>query len=107
MKAKVIEFLNECTDEELIGYHNQMACETGEETIEENTEDWLDSVFQSANEAIRATTYGDYNYAWKWARFNAYGNLDSFDYITDEIDKDELAEYIIDHIKDFDMDIED
>ncbi len=57
----------------------------------ENDEYFFNDMFKSADEAVRAVCYGDYNYNDDYVRFNAYGNLESFnDYDYEE----ELKSYI-------------
>lgn len=57
----------------------------------ENDEYFFNDMFQKADDAVRAVCYGDYNYNDDYVRFNAYGNLESFnDYDYEE----ELKSYI-------------
>lgn len=52
---------------------------------------------KGAWEATRAAFFGDFNPTHNWFRFNAYGNLESFDYWDDSnspIDLDEIASWI-------------
>ena len=58
----------------------------------ENDEEFFEMCFPNkAIDAVRAVYYGDYNYNDDYVRFNAYGNLESFnDYDYEE----ELKNYI-------------
>ena len=48
--------------------------------FEPNDEDFFNTYFANRiDEAVRAVCYGDYNYTDEYVRFNAYGNLESFD----------------------------
>lgn len=48
--------------------------------FEHNDEDFFNTYFENrVDEAVRAVCYGDYNYTDEYVRFNAYGNLESFD----------------------------
>ena len=55
-------------------------------------------------EILRAGFYGDYRPCDKFFKFDGYGNLKSFDYPSEEIWPDEIAEYCIDNDQDFDND---
>ena len=51
--------------------------------------------------------YGDFRPNDEYFCFNGYGNLKSFDYISEEISLNDLTEYIIDNEEDFgDYDLE-
>ncbi len=64
-------------DSDLIACYNEFATQNGDEMFLENDE----SLFENMKpfDAVRATNYGDYRYSDDYARFNAYGNIDSFD----------------------------
>lgn len=48
--------------------------------FEPNDEDFFNTYFENrVDEAVRAVCYGEYNYTDEYVRFNAYGNLESFD----------------------------
>lgn len=46
--------------------------------------------------------YGDFRPNDHYFKFDGYDNLQSFDYISDEVDLEEIADYIIDNDEDFD-----
>ena len=46
--------------------------------------------------------YGDFRPNDNYFKFNGYANLESFDYISDEVDLEEIADYIVDNDEDFD-----
>ena len=46
--------------------------------------------------------YGDFRPNDNYFRFDGYANLESFDYISDEVDLEKIADYIIDNDEDFD-----
>lgn len=46
----------------------------------ENDEYFFNDMFKSADDAVRAVCYGDYNYMDDLVKFNAYGNLESCSY---------------------------
>ena len=46
--------------------------------------------------------YGDFRPNDHYFKFDGCANLESFDYISDEVDLEEIADYIIDNDEDFD-----
>jgi hypothetical protein len=51
-------------------------------------------------EAVRAASYGEYDYSDNYVKFNGYGNLESLDYITtDDLGNsvDAIAEEVADN----------
>ena len=46
--------------------------------------------------------YGDFRPNDNYFKFDGYDNLQSFDYISDEVDLEEIADYIVDNDEDFD-----
>ena len=46
--------------------------------------------------------YGDFRPNDNYFKFDGYANLQSFDYISDEVDLEEIADYIVDNDEDFD-----
>lgn len=46
--------------------------------------------------------YGDFRPNDHYFKFDGYDNLQSFDYISDEVDLEEIADYIVDNDEDFD-----
>lgn len=69
--------------------------------FQENDEEFFNAYFENKPmEAVRATTYGDYNYTDEYVIFNAYGNLDTYsEYsVENEINGsiDEVVERLID-----------
>lgn len=49
--------------------------------------------------AVRAVCYGEYNYTDEYVKINAYGNLETTNYIQDELEGyvDDIVEHIIDN----------
>ena len=45
--------------------------------------------------------YEDFRPNYNCFRFYGYANLESFDYISDEVDLEEIADYIVDNDEDF------
>lgn len=52
-------------------------------------------------EVARCCYFGDFNPTHEYFWFNAYGNLESTDYLGDVIDIDEIVDYIIDNEETF------
>ena len=77
--------------------------------VYENDEDFFNTFFaNNPAEAVRASFYGDYNWADDYVRFNAYGNIESctdWEY-QDEIKSNmqEILEKIIDNHEDINID---
>ena len=103
---KIKEYLEALDDGTLIQHYNTM-CQLYDmdRYIFDNDEDFFNEMFgQDVIRAVHATQYGDYRYSDSYVVFNGYGNLDSFNYASDYIDTDELAEFIIDNPDAFDYD---
>ena len=87
--------LDELYDETLICQFNEYCIETrcADDCIYSMEE--FDEILQYFRpwEIARAAFYGDFCPAHDWFWFNAYGNLESSDYIRDKINIDELADY--------------
>ena len=62
----------------------------------ENGDEFLDTFFDSPSEAVKASWCGEYYINEKYVRFNAYGNIDSYD----EDERDEKIKEDIDNIVD-------
>ena len=64
----------------------------------ENDEEFFEIFFYNKPmEAVRSSFYGDYRFNDDYVRFNAYENLESFNYISDIVDYEEVLEAIIDN----------
>lgn len=109
--SQVIEQLNNLEDYELIAIHNDY-CEVNNDSynhiIDNDDDEAIDNMFNTPSEAIIAASFGDYNHSHYYFILNGYGNLVSFNYITDDncpIDTSELAQWLIDEDKLGDYDI--
>ena len=81
-------------DYELVDLWNEYCDANGmEDNIYSNDEDFLNEMFASPAEAVRASFFGDYNWGDPWVAFNAYGNLQSYYDPVDGMDLDALAEW--------------
>lgn len=76
---------------------------------QENDENFFDTYFNGRPmEAVRAASYGEYNYNDEYVKFNAYGNLESAsenDVIKEMEDSiDDIIDQIMDNYTDIDLD---
>lgn len=70
--------------------------------IVKNNEDGLDDLFESHDVfgIIRATCYGSYSVTESYAKINKHGNLESFDYLEDEVDIHKIVDWMLDNKED-------
>lgn len=95
-------WLESLSDSELFSVWNEYQSNNGyEDEINYNDDEFFEIYFSKAIDAVRAVSYGDYRYTDEYVKFNAYGNLESFDYLDNEIDYDELAEHILENENDY------
>ncbi len=96
---KIKALLEEMNDGELLSIYKEY-CDTAERYDDDiYTMDEFDEIMSGQDpwEIARSCFYGDFRPCDKYFSFNGYGNLISFDYISDKIDVDEIAEYITDN----------
>lgn len=106
-KERLIKLFVECYDdldsvEEQVRVHNIYARENcTDNKIFENDDDFIDEMFSKPSEAVRAISFGSYDYNDNYAWFNGYGNLESASYYADMplIDAEEMADWFIDNYK--------
>jgi hypothetical protein len=88
-------------DSEKVSLWNEYCQESkgGEDQIFEFDEEFFEMCFSGSNpmEVARAASFGSLNWSDDYIKFNGYGNLESFDSPIDEIDEDELLEWLIDN----------
>jgi hypothetical protein len=104
---QVIDIINDMNEAELVQLNNEY-CEAAnyhDEEIFVNDEDFFSTFFEKdVIGAVRAVSYGSYNYSHNYVKFNGYGNLESFSYFTanDLCENVEtMAEYIAENLQDF------
>lgn len=103
------EYLNGLTKSDLVYANNQMCQNLNicDNEIFSNDEDFFNTFFDNrVLEAVRAISYGDYNYSHDWVHFNGYGNLESTNYPMDWIDEPQLIESIMESPEVYDIDFE-
>ena len=54
-------------------------------------------------EAVRAVCYGDYTFTDEYVKINAYGNLETTNYIQDELEGyvDEIVDHLVENWDEF------
>ncbi len=70
----------------------------------ENDEDFFDTYFaDDIMGAVRAVCYGEYNYTDEYVKINAYGNLETTNYIQDELEGyvDEIVDHLVENWDEF------
>ena len=102
-KDSIITILKDMTSETQVSLWNLYCNEqNADDYIYDNDEYQLSEMFSGPSaviDALRAVSYGDYRFTDEYVKFNAYGNLVSFDsYDVEEyIDFDELADYLMEN----------
>lgn len=72
----IIPYLDGLDDSDLIGAYNEFADEDGSEPYYSNDEELFCGM--DPMEAVRCTYYGNYNLMDEYAKFNGYGNVDTY-----------------------------
>lgn len=70
----------------------------------ENDEDFFDTYYaDDIMGAVRAVCYGEYNFTDEYVRINAYGNLETTNYIQDELEGyvDEIVDHLVENWEEF------
>lgn len=102
----VVTYLESLNDSELVTIHNTY-CSDNNDSDDEiycNDEDFFNTYFGSdVMGAIRAVSYGDFNYSHDYVKFDGYGNLETTNDPSEWIDKSEIANYILENPDTFDI----
>lgn len=105
-KQQVIDIINEMDCSDLVQLNNEY-CEAingMDSNIYSNDNDFLEDYFNTKADLARAITYGDFRYMDNWVRFDGYGNLESFNYMSqDQLCElvEVIAEYICENPSEF------
>ena len=70
----------------------------------DNDEEFFETFYgDDIMSAVRAVCYGEYNYTDEYVKINAYGNLETTNYIQDELEGyvDDIVEHIVDNWSEF------
>lgn len=88
----IIEEINCFDSDQLVQLNNTYCDEQNypDDQIYSNDANFFADYFSDTMEAVRAVSYGDYNYTHDWVTFNGYGNLVTMD----RVDTDDLCENI-------------
>lgn len=98
--SEIIEQINNFGSNEIVNLNNTYAQNVNysEDEIYINDEDFFNTFFyENSMEAVRAASYGDYNYHHEYVKFNGYGNLVTMDAVTVE-DLCDSVENIAEHV---------
>lgn len=104
---QIIDIINDMYEADLIQLNNEYceAINDNDGQIYDNDEHFFATYFGNDTiGAVRAVSYGSYNYSHNYVKFNGYGNLESFSYFTaDELcdNVETMAEYIADNLHEF------
>ena len=108
---QIIETLESLSSSKLMQVNNRYCDANGyNDTIYYNNSDELNSLFNSPSDALRAASYGNYNYANSYFRLNGYGNLESFQTVepNDLVDTPaNIAEHILENPELYNLDLSD
>lgn len=110
-REAIQEYIDSLSNEDLIQLHNTYCQNSGSSDYEiySNDEDFFETYFgDKTMEAVRAISFGDYNYTHDYVIFNGYGNLVTFDgnNAEDHIDKDCIIDAILENPEDYDIELE-
>jgi len=107
-QAWVENFLTELSDDDLLRIYNDWASNNDpDDEIFSNDEDFFETYFSGKiMDAMRAVSFGEYNFNDDYVKFNGYANLETFNTISDHVDISDLAGWILDNDKmsEYDMD---
>ena len=108
---QIIETLNSLSSSELMQVNNRY-CDANsyDDYIYYNNSDELNSLFNSPSDALRAASYGSYNYSHKYFRINGYGDLESFPSVEFDNLVDtpaNIAEHILENSELYNLDLSD
>jgi len=96
----VQEYLNNLDDSEIVRIHNEycQSCNNSDDEIYNNDEDFFNTFFDGkVLEAVRAVSFGEYNYSDEYVVFNGYANLESFNNPSSHVDIDSIANDILEN----------
>ena len=100
----VKEYLNNLDDSELVSIHNEYCQSTNDPDgeIYNNDEDFFTTFFEGkVLEAVRAVSFGEYNYSNDYVKFNGYGNLESFNSPLEHVDIESIAADILENTENY------
>ena len=95
----VLEYLNELSNSELVSIHNEycQSINDSDNEIFDNNESFFEDHFSSISEAVRAASYGDFQFNHDYVKFDGYANLQSFNDPSGEVDLSDIANDILEN----------
>jgi len=96
----ITDYLNELDNAELVNIHNEycQSCNYSDDEIYNNDEEFFNMFFEGkVLEAVRAVSFGEYNYSNDYVKFNGYGNLESFNSPLEHVDIESIASDILEN----------
>lgn len=109
LEDKLTELINEMDSSDLVALNNAycQSANYSDDEIYDNDEEFFNMFFEGkVIEAVRAVSFGEYNYSDDYVKFNGYGNLESMNYLEpkDLVESvSTIVERIIENPEDFDM----
>lgn len=107
----VMEYLEGLSNDELVSIHNEycQSINDSDNEIFNNDEEFFEMFFSGkVVEAVRAASYGNFQFNHDYVKFNGYANLDSFNNPSDNIDISEIADDILENERNYyDIELED
>jgi hypothetical protein len=103
------DYLNCLSNSELVSIHNKYCQSTNnsDDEIYTNDEEFFNTFFDGkVIEAVRAISYGEYNFNNEYVTFNGYANLESFDDPTSNVDIESIANDILENPENYDIELE-
>ena len=100
----VMEYLKGLSDDELVSIHNEYCQSAGnsDDEIYNNNEEFFETFFSGkVVEAVRAASYGNFEFRHDYVQFNGYANLDSFDDPSVAIDLGSIADDILENERNY------
>lgn len=95
------EFLKETianmTSDELVELYNEVQENIDGDYIYDNDENFMDEMFATPNDAVRAVCYGEYEYMDSYVKFENDGNLKSGNSFSDFVDEDDFVDTLADN----------
>lgn len=96
---QIRDYLENLDDDSLLYIYRNYCDETENVDDDIYSMDDFDEIMESTKpwEVARACYFGDFRPCDKYFEFNGYGNIVSFNYISDKVDIDEIARFIVEN----------
>jgi hypothetical protein len=103
---EVYDYLKNLATSDLVNFHNNYCIENGysDDEINFNDEEFFELFFaNNVMGAIRAISYGEYNYTDTYIKFNGYANLETSDNAEEWIDITKLTNDALENPNNYDI----